>query len=77
MRDQLTQDMKRSLINSFLGTWRYGYFAPIIALKLTITRSGHYFWHLKALYRLSYWHGDLTMLARKREHDGHHKVSGH
>ena len=70
MRNQLIQELKRSLINSFLGTWRYGYFAPIIAARLAITRPGHYFWHLKALYRLSYWHGDLTKLARKIKHDG-------
>lgn len=37
-----------------VGTWRYGYFAPLTAAYLALTRSGSYLWHIRALYRLCF-----------------------
>lgn len=37
-----------------VGTWRYGYFAPLTAAYLALTRPGSYLWHIRALYRLSF-----------------------
>jgi len=38
----------------FIGTWKYGYFAPLTAAYFAATRKGNYFWHLRALYRLCF-----------------------
>lgn len=38
----------------FRRSWRYGYFAPIMALYYSMTRPGSYITHLRALYRLCF-----------------------
>jgi hypothetical protein len=35
-------------------TWKYGYFAPLIALVAACARPGSYVWHVRALYRLTF-----------------------
>lgn len=48
----------KCLVDAFLDaahkTLKYGYFAPLTALRFTVTRHGNYFWHLRALYRLTF-----------------------
>lgn len=55
---QFTQGFKRAAI----GTFRYGYLAPVQALYLAMTRKGGYFWHIRALYRLCFGRWDLVAL---------------
>lgn len=40
--------------NAAIKTVKYGYFSPLQALYLTITRGGSYSLHFKALYRLCF-----------------------
>ena len=40
-------------------TWKYGYFAPLLAGWVCLRRNGNYLFHLRALPRLTSWHGDL------------------
>lgn len=51
------------MIDAFLkaarGTLKYGYFAPLTAAWLSVKRPGGYFWHLRALYKLAFWHGKM------------------
>lgn len=56
------QAFRQGFLKGLIATWRYGYFAPLIALRLTLTRKGSYFRHLKALYRLSFGHFDLKAI---------------
>lgn len=44
-------------IRSLRGCYKYGYFAPLVAAILTIKRSGGYWLHCRALYRLAFWQG--------------------
>jgi hypothetical protein len=50
----------RGFRNGFIGSWRYGYFAPITAFYFAMTRKGSYLWHFKALYRLCFGRWDLV-----------------
>ncbi|MDP2401136.1 MAG: hypothetical protein Q8M66_04090 [Actinomycetota bacterium] len=46
-------DFLAGLKHAAVGTC-YGYFAPLTAAYLVLTRPGHYLWHIRALYRLSF-----------------------
>ena len=60
--------------NAFIGSWRYGYFAPVTALYFAMTRKGGYLWHLRALYRLCFGHWDLLAVREaQRNRARHHK----
>ncbi len=37
-----------------LRTWKYGYFAPLMAAWFVLKRQGGYVFHLRALYRLTF-----------------------
>lgn len=65
---QFSQGFKRA----WIGTYRYGYFAPIQALFLALTRKGGYVWHFKALYRLSFGKWDLVALRKAQRNRGSH-----
>ncbi len=65
-----TQEFKQGFTKGWIGAWRYGYFAPITAVMLAITRPGSYFWHIRALYRMCYWRGSYPIPhapARKKQ----------
>ncbi len=66
----MIDELKRSFVKAAHHTWRYGYFAPIKAVGFAITRPGNYFWHLRALYRLSFWRGQQICPFQRRGHHG-------
>lgn len=47
-------DLLDEFKNAAVRTWRYGYFAPLTAVYLALTRQGGYLRHIRALYRLSF-----------------------
>lgn len=49
--------LKAAFMKGWRGGLRYGYFAPVTAAWLAITRRGSYLHHLRALYRLTFWGG--------------------
>lgn len=51
--------LKESFMKGWRGGLKYGYFAPITAAWLAITRRGTYLFHLRAIYRLAFWAGPL------------------
>jgi hypothetical protein len=65
----MIKELTRGFVKGAHHTWRYGYFAPLTAAWIAITRSGNYFWHLRALYRLSFWGGQqICPFQRRRPH---------
>ena len=66
----MNEALKRSFLKAAHHTWRYGYFAPLTAAGLAITRPGNYLWHLRALYRLSFWRGKQVCPFRPGRHHG-------
>lgn len=49
--------MMEAFAKGFRGALKYGYLAPLTTTWLAVKRPGGYFWHLRALYRLAWWHG--------------------
>ena len=66
----MNEELKRGVLKAAHHTCRYGYFAPLTAAWLAITRSGNYFRHLRALYRLSFWRGKQICPFQRRGHHG-------
>lgn len=54
MMNSSLEQLWSGFIRGMVGTWRYGYFAPLQALFFFATRPRGYLWHLKALYRLCF-----------------------
>lgn len=55
----MLNELKDSFMKGARGCLKYGYFAPLTAVWLTIKRRGGYFRHLRALYRLAFWRGKM------------------